>query len=172
MDFSLGLRLGPRNKKATLQQLPTPSGHGPPAASPCLSCVPSACACHCPGCLPPCCSCTVSPSYVATCPSCPSLPGPPYTTCSCPPCPACPPLTGPHSSCVPCSGPHLICCPSSSCPTCPCSVGQAACPSSYLGCSDSCGFGRGVGWGPLGSTGRCSCCSRGQRTSQGHCLIV
>ncbi|XP_074230900.1 uncharacterized protein LOC123619506 [Camelus bactrianus] len=170
MDFSLGLRLGPRNKKASHQQPLPPSGHGPPAASPCLSCPPSTCACPCPGCPPPTCSCTAHPSHAATCPSCPGLLGPPCT-CSCPPCPACPPLTCPHSSCIPCCGPHLTCCHPSPCPMYVCSKGRAPCSSSCLGCSDSYGCGRGAAWGPLGSTGRCSCCFRGQRTSR-HCLIV
>ncbi|XP_069347154.1 keratin-associated protein 12-4 [Eulemur rufifrons] len=170
MDFSLGLRLGPRNKKAAHQEPPTPSRHGPPAASPCLSCPSSACTFPCPGCPPPTCSCTC-PSYAAPCPSCPSLPGPPCT-CSCPPCPACPPLTCPHTSCVPCSGPPLACCHPSPCPIYPCSRGRAACLSSHMGCSDSCGCGRGAAWGPPGSTGCCSCCFRGQRTSRGRCLIV
>uniref|UniRef100_A0A8C9ADG4 Uncharacterized protein n=1 Tax=Prolemur simus TaxID=1328070 RepID=A0A8C9ADG4_PROSS len=171
MDFSLGLRLGPRNKKAAHQEPPTPSRHGPPAASPCLSCPPSACTFPCPGCPPPTCSCTTCPSYTAPCPSCPSLPGPPCT-CSCPPCPACPPLTCPHTSCVPCSGPPLACCHPSPCPIYPCSRGRAACLSSCMGCSDSCGCGRGAAWGPPGSTGCCRCCFRGQRTSRGRCLIV
>lgn len=170
MDFSLGLRLGPRNKKATHQQPPAPSGHGPPAASPCLSCPLSACACTCPGCLPPTCSCTAYPYYAATCPSCPNL-GPPCScSCSCSPCPACPPSTCPHSSCVPCSGPHSTCCHPSPCPIYPRSKGQAACPSSCLGYSDGCG--QGLAWGTPGSIGHCSCCFRGQRTSQRHCLIV
>uniref|UniRef100_A0A8D1YCV5 Uncharacterized protein n=2 Tax=Sus scrofa TaxID=9823 RepID=A0A8D1YCV5_PIG len=170
MDFSLGLRLGPRNKKASHHQPPPPPGHSPPAASPCLSCPPSAChcPCPCPGCPPPTCSC--SASYATNCPSCPGLPGPPCT-CSCPPCPACPPLTCPRSPCTPCSGPYLTCCHPSPCPMYSCSKGQATCPSSCLGCSDNCGYGRGAAWGPPGSTGRCSCCFRGQRTSW-HCLIV
>ncbi|XP_070351165.1 keratin-associated protein 9-8 [Equus asinus] len=174
MDFSLGLRLGPRNKKATHQQPPIPSGHGPPTASPCLSCQPSVRACPCPGCPPPTCSGTAYPSYAATCPSCPSLPGPPCT-CSCPPCPpcpACPPSTCPHSSCIPCPGPQVTCCHLSPCPNYPCSKGRASCLTSCLGCSDSCGCGRGAAWGPPGSIGRCNCCSRGQRPSQRHCLIV
>uniref|UniRef100_A0A673T528 Uncharacterized protein n=1 Tax=Suricata suricatta TaxID=37032 RepID=A0A673T528_SURSU len=164
MDFSLGLRLGLRNKKATHQQPPTPSGH----AAPCLSCPPSACLGPCPSCPPPTCSCPAYPSHAATCPSCPSLPGPPCT-CSCPPCPVCPPLTCPHSSCIPCAGPHVPCCHPSPCPIYPCSRGPAACTSSCLGCSDSCGCGPGA---PPGSIGRCSRCFRGQRTSQRHCLIV
>ncbi|XP_059967925.1 uncharacterized LOC122455340 homolog [Mesoplodon densirostris] len=170
MDFSLGLRLGPRNKKPSHQHPPPPSGHGPLAASPCLSCPPSACACPCPGCPPPTCSCTTYPYYAAPCSSCPGLPGPPCT-CPCPPCPACPPSTCPLSSCSPCSAPHLTCCHPSACPMYPCSRGQAACSSSCLGCGDSCGRGRGAAQGPPVSAGRCSCCFRGHRTSR-HCLIV
>ncbi|XP_066110973.1 uncharacterized homolog [Saccopteryx bilineata] len=166
MDFSLGLRLGPRNKKATHQQPPAPSGHGPPAASFCLYCPPSACACPCPVCPPPTCNCAAYLSYTTTCPSCPSLLGPPCT-CSCPPCPACPPSTCPHSSCVPCS---VTCCHPSSCSIYPCPKGRSACPSSCLGYSDNCGC--TTAWGPPGSTGYHSCCFRGQGTSRWHCLIV
>ncbi|KAF6117165.1 hypothetical protein HJG60_000128 [Phyllostomus discolor] len=172
MDFSLGLRLGSRNKKATQQQPPAPSVHSPPAASLCLSCPSSACACPCPGCPPPTCSsCTAYPSYTTTCPSCPRLPGPPCT-CTCPPCPACLPSTHPHRPCVPCSGPHLPCCHPSPCPIYPCTKGLSACPSSCLGYSDNCSCGQGPTWGPPGSTGHHSCCFTGQRTSQRHCLIV
>uniref|UniRef100_A0A8D2DTV2 Uncharacterized protein n=1 Tax=Sciurus vulgaris TaxID=55149 RepID=A0A8D2DTV2_SCIVU len=174
MDFSVGLRLGPRKKKISYQEPPTHSGHGAPAASPCLPCPPSSCTCSCPGCPLPSYSCTACPSYAATCPSCPSLPGPPCT-CPCPPCPACPPLSCPHISCVPCSGPPLTCCHPSSCPIYPCSKGQAACRSSRssrLGCSDSCGCGQGATWGLPGSIGCCNFCLRRQRPSQGRCLIV
>ncbi|KAL4839757.1 hypothetical protein H8958_008403 [Nasalis larvatus] len=172
MDFSLGLRLGPRNKKPAHQEPPARSRHGPPAASPCLSCPPSACAFPCPGCPPPPCSCTACPSSATPCPTCPSFPGP-SCTCSCPRCPACPPLTCPHNSCVSCSGPPLTCCHPSPCPVYPCSVSRPACLSSRLGCSDSCSCGRGAAWGPPGSLGCCSCCFRGQqRTSQGRCLII
>nr|XP_045009409.1 keratin-associated protein 5-9-like [Jaculus jaculus]XP_045009410.1 keratin-associated protein 5-9-like [Jaculus jaculus] len=171
MDFSLGLRLGPRNKKTTQQEPPTSSGHGPSATSPCLSC-PSACACPCPGSLPPACSCTACPSYAATCQSCPGLPGPPCT-CSCPPCPACPPLTCPHTSYGPCSGPPLACCHLSPCPGYSLSKGQAACLSSHcLGCSENCSCSRRAAWAPQGSTGCCNFCFRGHRTSRGLCLII
>lgn len=171
MDFSLGLHLGPRNKKATHQQPPAPSGHVPPAASLCLSCPPSACACPCPACPPPTCNCTACPSYAATCPSCPNLLGPPCT-CSCP---ACPPSTCHHSSCVPCSDPHLTYCHPSPCPIYPSAKGQSACPSSCLAYSNNCGCGRGPASGPPGSIDHCSCCFKGQRatrTSRWHCLIV
>lgn len=169
MDFSLGLRLGPRNKKATYQEPPPSSGRGPPATSPCLSCPPSTCACPCPSCPPPTCSCTACPSY--TCPSCPGLPGPPCT-CSCSPCPTCPPSTCPHTYCVPCSSPPLTYCQPSPCPIYPCPTGQTACGSSHLGCSSSCSYGRGTAWKSRGSTGRCSFCFRRQRASQGLCLII
>ncbi|KAM9673346.1 uncharacterized protein ACIGJ3_008192 [Trichechus inunguis] len=175
MDFSFGLRVGPRNKKVAHQQPPRLSGHGPPAAFPCLSCPHSVSACPCPACPPPICSCTACPSYAATCPSCPSLPGPPCI-CSCPPCPAGPSLAGPHTFCIVCAGPPFTCSHPPPCPIYPCSKGRAAYPSSCLGCSDSCsdscGCGRGAAWGPPGSIGRCSCCFRGQHTSQGRCLIV
>ncbi|XP_077024108.1 uncharacterized protein LOC143689976 [Tamandua tetradactyla] len=170
MDFSLGLRLGPRNKKAAHQQPPAPSRHSPLAVSPCISYPTSVCACPCPACPPPTCSCTACPSYAATCPSCPSLPGPPCI-CSCPPCPACPSLACPHTSCIPCTGLPLNSSYSSPCPIYR-SKGQAACPSFRLGCGDSCSCGRGAAWASPASTGCCSCCFRGQRTSRGHCLIV
>ncbi|XP_063110896.1 uncharacterized LOC122455340 homolog [Cavia porcellus] len=171
MDFSLGLRLGPRNTKAAHQQPPTPSGHGPLAApSPCLPCPLSVCASPCPGCPPPPCPCTGCPYYRATCPFCPILPGPPWTCSS--PCPACPPLTCPHTYCVSCSGPHPTCCHLSPCPIYPCSEGQAACRSPYLGCSDRCSCSRGAAWVSQGSTGCCNFCFRGQRTSQRCCMIV
>uniref|UniRef100_A0A8C2LRH9 Predicted gene 9918 n=1 Tax=Cricetulus griseus TaxID=10029 RepID=A0A8C2LRH9_CRIGR len=171
MDFSLGLRLGPRNKKATYQDPPPSSGHGPPATSPCLSCPPSACACPCPSCPPPTCPCNTCPSYTGTCPSCPVLPGPPCT-CSCPPCPVCPPSTCPHNYCVPCSSSPMTHCHHSPCPSYPCSAGQTACQGSHLACSSSCSCGRGTAWKPRGSTGCCSFCFRRQRASQGLCLII
>ncbi|XP_063120440.1 uncharacterized LOC122455340 homolog [Rattus norvegicus] len=177
MDFSLGLRLGPQNKKAIYQEPPPSSVRGPPTTSPCLSCPPSACACPCPSCPPPPCSCTACPSdAAATCPSCPGLPGPPCT-CSCPPCPACPPSTCPHTYCVLCSSPSTTCCRPSPCPTYSCSGGHClsttACRSSRLGCSSSCSCGRGVAWGPRGSTGCCSVCFRRQRAaSRGLCQII
>ncbi|KAM5287658.1 uncharacterized protein ACOB6Z_000452 [Ctenodactylus gundi] len=169
MDFSLGLRLGPRNKKTSRPEAPTTSGHGPPVAtSPCLPCPAS---CPCPGCPPPFCSCAACPSYAPLCPSCPSLPGPPCT-CSCPPCPACPSLACSQTSCVACSSPHLPCCHPSPCPVYSCSKGQAACRSSCLGCADRCGCGRGSAWVPPGSTGCCGLCFRRQRGSRGHCMII
>ncbi|XP_054552649.1 uncharacterized LOC122455340 homolog [Talpa occidentalis] len=164
MDFSLGLRLGSRNKRATNQRPPAPSAQGLPVAS-CPACALFACAGPCPGH-----SCTAYPSCTTTCPSCPSLPGPPCA-CPCPPCPARPPLTCPHVSCIPCSGPHLTCCPSP-CPVFPHTKGRAVCLSSCVGCCDSCVCGPGASWGPSVSNDRCCCCFRGQRTSQGRCLIV
>ncbi|XP_051015525.1 uncharacterized LOC122455340 homolog [Acomys russatus] len=172
MDFSLGLRLGPRNKKATHQEPLPSSGHGPPSTSPCFSCPPSACACPCPSCPLPACSCTACPSYTATCPSCPGLPGSPCT-CSCPPCPACPPSTCPHTYCTPCSSPPMTYCHPSACPVCPCSIGQTACRSSHPGFSGSYSCSHGTAWGPRGSTGCCSSvCFRRRRASQGLCLII
>ncbi|XP_076413024.1 uncharacterized protein LOC107401800 [Peromyscus maniculatus bairdii] len=171
MDFSLGLRLGPRNKKATYQEPPPPSGHGPPATSPCLSCPPSCPSCPPPSCPPPSCPCTACPSYTSPCPSCPGLPGPPCT-CSCPPCPACPPSTCPHTYCVPCSSPPVTYCHPSPCPVYPCSSSQACPRSSHPGCGSGCSCGHSTAWRPRGSTGGCSCCFRRQRASRGLCLII
>uniref|UniRef100_A0A8C6N2B2 Predicted gene 9918 n=1 Tax=Mus spicilegus TaxID=10103 RepID=A0A8C6N2B2_MUSSI len=174
MDFSLGLRLGPRNKKATYQEPPPSSGRGPPATSPCLPCPPTACACPCPSCPPLPCSCTACPSdaAAATCPSCPGLPGPPCT-CSCPPCPACPPSMCPHTYCLLCSGPSMTYCRPSPCPIYSCHGSQTACRSSHLGCSSGCSCSRGVAWGPRDSTGYCGVCFRSQkRASRGLCQII
>ncbi|XP_075409398.1 uncharacterized protein LOC142451492 [Tenrec ecaudatus] len=174
MDFSLGLHVGPRNKKVARHQPPMPSGHGPPAASPGLPCPSSVCACPCPACPPPSCSCPAGPYSVAPCPSCPSLPGPPCV-CFYPPCPACPPLVGPHTSCSPCAGPPVTCCHLPPHPIYPHSKGQAAYPISCWGRQDGCSCGPGATWGPPGATeGHSSycCCRRGQRISPGRCQIV